>query len=942
MFKNNHEFKSLLMAAAVVVLGMGMVSCVDKADNSVTPSDNPQEQQAQDAQQAKAEKFWAVVSHLVDVDDYTPDYADKTFEPTYGVAQGNDGTRYVYTNTAAAAAERFADLVERDDIDENTQTYTYDDPDVGKLVYTKGTGRNLATVDVDIKQIPTLKKIVYVPGAYANGSFRGRAYYRFGDVVKRPVQDYNGNNVDEYWICVRPSFGLEGKGDSHWVCLNVLPKKNVWHYHSKTNGKDYYLPTGLGTNQEHMQNLAEMLYAIYDPVQWQENVSDIANTGLEMFHDFDKTKYTLHNQYFWKNVQRQWKNKDILKKAFNYTGSEADFKQMLFEGVYLSGLHLLYYGYSWYTSVSWNATLYEAIYMNGAANKEKNMHMANYEKPERHMKEIGFDCRKRGQDLFSDYKTFFNDGVDYRWTVRHATGKELASDGRYDVRTAIRGVEEVYRYYHDVVPTPADAYATTDPEETPEPKGINKDDVQVGNILARSGNFYRTFTEALENQDAPVAMVVYLGGRNRVEKGQPWNGLAISLEDVTDSQGNAPLFMGADNKNVLCTTNIVELEHLTSRRDGLAMTQRLKTHACYAEHSHPAAEMVGAMAAVYGCSDWFLPSTGQWDLAMQGMGFGTGTIYGHGDADGDKWGYDPQSGHWPWAAAGVPGAAFDLNDPNAIYMTCTEYNTYTLLQYDYLFWTSEKCWYVRMGGERIHLEPQFKYINQEPNNYSVHVRPFIAFAYNDGGVTDPGEPCEPLEGPRLKSLVGEDGNFYATSYNAFEATGHMPMAYVVHYDANHTFQVGNKQYHGLALCLYETDYAFQGHPWAYVVNHADTFTDRMTDQVRQQKGFSKWFVPTKDLWQMAFEHGFDCQFNDNAVVEEHAGDSYDRIREFMRKTLHIEIPLRSYYWTATGAEGDDAYVLLFDNDVPVSFITVDKNTLEIGYSMIFFRPMIAF
>ena len=127
------------MAAMVVVISLGMVSCVDNIDNSTTPSDKEQqEQQAQDAKQEKSQKFWAVVSQLVDVDDYTDDYEGKTFEPTYGVAQGDDGTRYVFTNTAAAAAARFADLVERDDIDENTETYTYDDPDVGTLTYTKG------------------------------------------------------------------------------------------------------------------------------------------------------------------------------------------------------------------------------------------------------------------------------------------------------------------------------------------------------------------------------------------------------------------------------------------------------------------------------------------------------------------------------------------------------------------------------------------------------------------------------------------------------------------------------------------------------------------------------------------------------------------------------------------------------------------------------------
>ena len=294
--------KSSLMAAMVAAIGFGIGSCTDNIDNSTKPSDNPQ-QQAADEQAAKAQKFWSVVSQLVDVDDYTEDYEDKTFEPVYGETIGTDtSTRYVYTNTAAAAAERFADLVERDDIDENTQSYTFDDPDIGTLTYTKGTGRELATVGVRVKQIPSLKKIVYMPGAYANGYFRGCAYYRFGDVVKRQVDGYPNGKVDEYWICVRPSFGPENKGDSHWVCLNVLPKKNVWHYHSNTNNNNYYLPKGLDTNKEQMQNLAEMLYAIYNSEKWWDNVGDRDDT-TPMFHDFDKGNRHLHNRYFWQNVR---------------------------------------------------------------------------------------------------------------------------------------------------------------------------------------------------------------------------------------------------------------------------------------------------------------------------------------------------------------------------------------------------------------------------------------------------------------------------------------------------------------------------------------------------------------------------------------------------------------------------------------------------------------
>ena len=94
---------------------------------------------------------------------------------------------------------------------------------------------------------------------------------------------------------------------------------------------------------------------------------------------------------------------------------------------------------------------------------------------------------------------------------------------------------------------------------------------------------------------------------------------------------------------------------------------------------------------------------------------------------------------------------------------------------------------------------------------------------------------------------------------------------------------------------------------------------------------------------MAFEHGFDCQFNGNTVVEENAGDTYNRIREFMGKTLHSAAPIYDHQWTASGAEGNLVYVLRFQYQQPVGFITVDKNAVETEQNRtIYFRPMIAF
>ena len=118
-----NEMKKLmnfwLMAALLCGLSMSVTSCKDDDDDSKS------EEQQQQEQEQTASKFWSVVGQLVSSADYTAAYADKTFAPTYGVADAaNATTRIVETNDMQTAAQRFSDLVGAS-IDENTPSYTY-------------------------------------------------------------------------------------------------------------------------------------------------------------------------------------------------------------------------------------------------------------------------------------------------------------------------------------------------------------------------------------------------------------------------------------------------------------------------------------------------------------------------------------------------------------------------------------------------------------------------------------------------------------------------------------------------------------------------------------------------------------------------------------------------------------------------------------------------
>ena len=135
------NFYFLLMAALVCSLSLSVTSCKDDDKNDDNGGGESGENLGpQNEQNEVATKFWSVVGELVDMDEFTEDYKSATFEPTIGVEDPTDPqARVVYTNSAAAAAERFANLVNIDGITEETTTKSWSDSEVGTLTYTKVT-----------------------------------------------------------------------------------------------------------------------------------------------------------------------------------------------------------------------------------------------------------------------------------------------------------------------------------------------------------------------------------------------------------------------------------------------------------------------------------------------------------------------------------------------------------------------------------------------------------------------------------------------------------------------------------------------------------------------------------------------------------------------------------------------------------------------------------
>jgi hypothetical protein len=687
----------MLMAAVVLGLGMSVTSCKDDDDDKGGSSEKQQAEQAE-----KTDAFWGIVGQLTSIDNYTIDYQDKTFEPTIGEPlEGNSTVRVVATNDMASAAARFASLVGVS-IDPSTSSYTYTNDAVGTLTYTKtDNGQSWATVDVNIKQLPKLQQIIYRSPEQGgtNASMEGTCYYRFGDVVKKTYTDKDDNNKQktEYWVCVRPAFNPEGKGDSHWITLSPLPKKNIWEYTTKNNVK-YALPTGISKNEEQMQNLAEMLYAIAHPYQWEQNVRNnpapgIFSSGLRMFHDFNHNEgmVAYHSAWFWKRVAKAWEesnNGSDLKNIYQLLFGEGYSTKEKLSQLLGNGLNLLAKGYSWWTSSSNSLSLYQYTYKNGE-NNECNMHQMTYKEVKKDYTTLEAPLNVNNMEKpYIVNEDFFGDDAP-RYIIRHATGKELAGfkPNLYaTMGTTQNGITDVYTYntfYNQNV----------NQQEAPEELHVRR-----GYLIGKDGKFYVGMQSLKKANTEPVAMVMYVGFN--ADTSDDYNGLAISmkaLENWTTWSSNTDV--------LVYPTDLLDLEQ-SDNLNGVNRTFQLGGD----EDHYPAAKaalnykMEGFDPEKYAFSHWFLPTVGQIVKILEQWKI---EVY-----------KDPTSMYH----------IYDIknNDDNLNMLINTM--IVSECQYNDAFWTStdfdqETAVYMKLGKPKE--GPDFLGKSDKENTQSV--RPFIAF-----------------------------------------------------------------------------------------------------------------------------------------------------------------------------------------------------------------------
>ena len=139
----------------------------------------------------------------------------------------------------------------------------------------------------------------------------------------------------------------------------------------------------------------------------------------------------------------------------------------------------------------------------------------------------------------------------------------------------------------------------------------------VGKLIGADGNVYATATAATYAGTSAIAMIVYVGEAGTADaSSNTYKGLAIALTDASTSAGAAWYGTGSSYSSTCVYQNSTFSNHYGyADINGIANTNQMadKTGTC-SGHTHAAATAAKnySVAVPANCSQWFLPTSGQW------------------------------------------------------------------------------------------------------------------------------------------------------------------------------------------------------------------------------------------------------------------------------------------------------------------------------------------
>lgn len=443
-------FGFVLIAAVVCGFSLAVTSCKDDENDNSGQNGTEQPTDAMDEEGAMA--AWRLLCALTDADSLASDWQSQQYDPTVGVSTTNQQfVRLVQVNNLADAKMHFGSMTDLTP-SEIGQTATVSVDGMGTLTWKQSAEgeQNIASVDVKLKQIPHLQRIVYCTTDQMgdNAAKFGTAYYRLGDVV------VDGDGY--YWVCVRPALsGLKDK--SYW--MNIInaaesgrdtetgklpgyPKKNLYDYSNRYHSNTIHLPTGLAYEHRQIYELNNFIWALLSPSKYRDTVG-VNGVGLGGFD------YKYHGEKFLQNVSENWDKLGIWEKLFNRTHLEmlrytGDGGKMCF----------FYNGKNWKVGSTARLWMYVSRDYEPVYDRKQSQDEVLYE-----MKadKSGFDILRAAQDpnaaSIDDCPQPNADVLKGVWVIRMKTGSELSTISYSP--TNDMGVRAVYRYNALTVPATA-------------------------------------------------------------------------------------------------------------------------------------------------------------------------------------------------------------------------------------------------------------------------------------------------------------------------------------------------------------------------------------------------------------------------------------------------------------------------------------------------------